>query len=87
MPFTVDGQWVPAKSSQPKKPVKVSLVRRGNNMVTVIQNLDLKETELTAFASKLKKKLGCGGAIKDDMIEIQGDKILQVNKYLKELGI
>lgn len=87
MPFTIDGQWVPAKSPQPKKPVKVSVLRRGNNTVTAIQNLDLNETELTTFASKLKKKLGCGGAIKDGMIEIQGDKIAQVKMYLKELGI
>lgn len=89
MPFTVDGQWVPTKtvSQTPKKPVKVRIVKRGKSILTVILNLTMTQSELTALASSLKKKLGCGGAIKDDTIEIQGDKIAQVVKYLADIGI
>ena len=89
MPFTVDGQWVPSKavSQIPKKPVKVRLVKRGQSILTVILNLAMTPIELTALASSLKKKLGCGGAIKEDSIEIQGDKVAQVLKYLAEIGI
>ena len=71
MPFTIDGQWVPSKtavSNTPQKPVKVRLVKRGKSILTVILNLSLPQNELAALASSLKKKLGCGGAIKDDSI-------------------
>ncbi len=90
MPFTIDGQWVPSKtavSNTPQKPVKVRLVKRGKSILTVILNLSLPQNELAALASSLKKKLGCGGAIKDDSIEMQGDKVTLVLKHLTEIGI
>ncbi len=90
MPFTIDGQWVPSKKTSdttPKKPVKVRLVKRGHSILTVILNLSMNEAEQAALASQLKKKLGCGGAIKDGAIEMQGDKVAQTLKYLAEIGI
>ncbi|EFB40340.1 hypothetical protein pah_c207o029 [Parachlamydia acanthamoebae str. Hall's coccus] len=39
------------------------------------------------MASDIKKKLGCGGAVKENDIEIQGDKVEQVKKMLMEKGI
>jgi translation initiation factor 1 len=90
MPFTIDGQWVPSKtavSNTPQKPVKVRLVKRGKSILTVILNLSLPQNELAALASSLKKKLGCGGAVKEDSIEMQGDKVTLVLKHLTEIGI
>jgi len=89
MPFTVDGQWVPSKTSSqtPHKPVKVRLIKRGNSVLTVILNLQMTSKELNELASSIKKKLGCGGAVKDDIIEIQGDKVDPVKKCLVEIGI
>lgn len=89
MPFTIDEQWVPSKivSKGPQKPVKVRLVKRGQSILTVILNLTIPQNERTALASLLKKKLGCGGAVKEDCIEIQGDKQAQVIKYLADIGI
>jgi translation initiation factor 1 len=88
MPFTIDGEWVskhtPKKNT---KPVKVRLVKRGKSTLTVVLNLNLPSNELTELASNLKKKLGCGGSVKDDDIEIQGDKVVLVKKYLADLGI
>lgn len=89
MPFNIDGQWVPSKAP-PKtnqKPVKVRLVKRGKSILTVILNLNLSEKELSDLASSIKKKLGCGGAVKEDVIEVQGDKVEQVRKALAEIGI
>ena len=89
MPFTMDGQWIPSKtaSSGVQKPVKVRLVKRGKNLLTVILNLVMTQEEMLDLSSSLKKKLGCGGAVKEDEVVIQGDKVAQVVKSLAEIGI
>lgn len=90
MPFTIGGEWIPNKpagSSIAKKPVKVRLVKRGNSILTVILNLAMNQSELADFLSSMKKKLGCGGTVKNTDIEIQGDKVEQVKKILNEMKI
>lgn len=47
--------------------------RKGKG-VCLISGLDLDDSALTKLAAELKKKCGCGGALKDGVIEIQGDK-------------
>lgn len=46
--------------------------RKGKG-VTLITGLPLGPEEMKKMALLLKKKCGCGGAIKDGVIEIQGD--------------
>lgn len=89
MPFNIGGDWIPSKASfkAPQKPVKVRLIKRGKSILTVILNLNMSSMEMTELASGIKKALGCGGTVKDDEIEVQGDKVDQVRKYLKEKGI
>ncbi len=90
MPFTIDGTWVPSKPEEPQtsgKPVKVRLIKRGKNMVTVVLNLQRSPAELAALASHIKKKLGCGGAVKEGEIEFQGDKVEPIKKCLLDSGI
>ena len=89
MPFTIDGQWIPSKkpTNISTKPVKVRLVKRGKSILTVILNLNMTNNEMNELASSMKKKLGCGGAVKEEVIEIQGDKVDQVIKCLKDAGI
>ena len=89
MPFNISGEWVPSKpaSKSSQKPVKVRLVKRGKSILTVILNLNLPPEELTNLASDIKKKLGCGGAVKENGIEIQGEKVIEVIKILKDHGI
>lgn len=87
MPFTIDGEWVPSKSPLEKKPIKVRLVKRGKSILTVILNLSLPPKEMEELASNLKRKLGSGGSIKDEAIEIQGDKVEHVKKCLLSMGI
>lgn len=89
MPFTIGGEWIPSESisTGPQKPVKVRLVKRGKNILTVILNLKMTQKELAELASNIKRKLGCGGAVKDNGIEIQGDKVDPVKKMLSEIGI
>ena len=89
MPFTFDGQWIPNKIEEPKKSglVKVRLVKRKQSILTVVLNLSMSHKDLVELASKIKKKLGCGGAVKENDIEIQGDKVDLVKKILEEIGI
>lgn len=88
MPFTIGGEWIPAeKPPDPKKKVKVILEKRGNSVVTVILNLPMSADKMEEISSSLKKKFGCGGAVKDLKVEIQGDKVSQVQEFLSKLGI
>ena len=94
MPFTFDGNWIAQdpklqekSSKEAQKPVKVRLVKRGKSILTVILNLSLSLEEKEDLSSKIKKKLGCGGCVKESDVEIQGDKVESVKKILLELGI
>ena len=88
MPFTFDGQWIAANNpcKGPKKTVKVRLIKRKQSVITAISNLDLTEKDMVELASNIKKSLGCGGSVKENTIELQGDKVDQVEKTLKRLG-
>jgi len=47
--------------------------RKGKG-VCLITGVDLDDAALEKLAAELKKKCGCGGAVKEGVIEIQGDK-------------
>ena len=49
--------------------------------------IDLDDAELTKLAAELKKKCGCGGAVKDGIIEIQGDKRDLIKSLLEAKGM
>ena len=40
---------------------------------TVIEGIDEKQIDLKIVAKKLKNKFACGGNVKDNKIELQGD--------------
>ena len=46
---------------------------RGGGTVIVISGIPLSASDIKELAGALKKKCGCGGTVKDDVIEIQGD--------------
>ncbi len=48
---------------------------RGGKTVTTISGVPLPEGELKALASELKRRCGTGGALKDGVIEIQGEHV------------
>ncbi len=61
------------KSRQPE-PVRMSFQRGAKGSgVTRIERLVLHPTLKEQLLSRFKKRLGCGGAIKDGALEIQGD--------------
>lgn len=46
---------------------------RGGGTVIVITGVPLADAQLKELAGALKKRCGCGGTIKNGVIEIQGD--------------
>ena len=46
--------------------------RKGKG-VTLITGIPLDDAALKSFAKKLKQRCGAGGAVKDGVVEIQGD--------------
>lgn len=59
--------------------------RKGSG-VCVITGLDLEDNALKLLAAELKKRCGCGGAVKDGVIEIQGDKRELLQQLLEQKG-
>ncbi len=59
--------------------------RRYGKPVTLVEGLgDGKEAK--ALAKKLKQKLACGGTVKDNSIELQGNQKHRVKEVLVNLG-
>ena len=60
---------------------------RGGKVVTTISGLQMTEVELKALTAELKKKCGCGGALKGGVIEIQGDRVGVVVDEIRKTGV
>ena len=59
---------------------------RAGKGVSVITGLPLAATHLEELASRLKKLCGAGGAVRDGIIEIQGDHRARLVNELLKLG-
>ncbi|MCB1705322.1 MAG: translation initiation factor Sui1 [Halioglobus sp.] len=59
---------------------------RGGKAVTLVKGLPLSGDALKTLATQLKKKCGVGGALKDDVVEIQGDQRTLLKTELEKLG-
>ncbi|WP_226066541.1 stress response translation initiation inhibitor YciH [Dickeya zeae] len=79
------------KAARPKGDGIVRIQRqtsgRKGKGVCLITGIDLDDTALDLLAAELKKKCGCGGAVKDGVIEIQGDKRDQLKQLLEAKGM
>jgi len=80
----IDDGWnevqTPRKSTiqdENKEPSKHQLFfakeKRRGKVVTLVGEFFMPKDEVTKVLKLLKKKLGCGGAYKDNMMEFQGD--------------
>lgn len=59
--------------------------RKGKG-VCIITGIDLDDRALVSLASELKRRSGCGGSVKDGVIEIQGDNREQLKQMLEQKG-
>lgn len=73
-----------AKEGQKIK-VRVERIKFGKR-ITIIEGLNEKEINLKDLAKKLKSKFACGGTVKDNKIELQGDQSYKVKRTLIEFG-
>lgn len=57
-----------------KEPLRLSFVRLGKGSgVTRVERLNMEPLLKQEMFSRLKKRLGCGGALKNGVLEFQGD--------------
>lgn len=70
------------------KAVRVRLDRkgRGGKSVTLIEGFQLTEKDREALLKQLKTRLGTGGALKEDLLEIQGDHRDTIISLLRDMG-
>ncbi|AVY98821.1 stress response translation initiation inhibitor YciH [Lelliottia sp. WB101] len=60
--------------------------RKGKG-VCLITGIDEDDAALAKLAAELKKRCGCGGAVKDGVIEIQGDNRELIKTLLEAKGM
>ena len=66
--------------------VRLEKKGRGGKTVTTVSGLPLELDALKTLGKKLKKKCGVGGAVKDGIIEIQGDHAEKIVAELRAEG-
>ena len=59
---------------------------RKGKTVTTVSGVPVRDAELKELAGKLKKRCGVGGAVKDGVIELQGDHRDKVVEILRADG-
>ena len=59
---------------------------RGGKSVTLIEGLQMSSKDKEALLKQLKACLGTGGAMKDTVLEIQGDHRDAIMTFLERLG-
>lgn len=75
----------PAKENPRSPKPHVRLERRMGKEVTVIAGLHTYGADrLDRMARELKRSFGCGGTVKDGVIELQGDRVETVRVWLQQ---
>ncbi|MDP3170372.1 MAG: translation initiation factor Sui1 [Polaromonas sp.] len=59
---------------------------RGGKSVTVVKGVPLAEPALVQLGKQLKAACGSGGTVKDGVIEVQGDHLVNLIELLKKQG-
>lgn len=82
----------PARTGAPAPaagPVRVGRETKGRKGagVTVVTGLAMPEAQLRELLSACKKRLGCGGTLRDGVLEFQGEHRDALLAHLASLGI
>ena len=81
-----------SEKDQPKKGPARAVVRmerkgRGGKEVTVVDQLGLKGADIENLLKELKNALGCGGAVEQDTLVLQGDQRKRLPAILEAKGV
>lgn len=60
--------------------------RRFGKLMTVVEGMDDKNIDLKELLKTLKTDCACGGTVKDNRLELQGDHKKKVKKMLMKRG-
>jgi len=74
------------RPAEQKVTVRLDRKSRGGKSVTVIEGLRMPGKEREVLLKQLKVKLGTGGTVKDDTLEIQGDHRDILMAALEKMG-
>ncbi|WP_420551019.1 translation initiation factor [Litorivicinus lipolyticus] len=67
--------------------VRLEKKGRGGKSVTTVTGLAMNADDIKSLGRALKKSVGVGGAVKDGIIEIQGDQVVKVLAALEAKGL
>ncbi|WP_026374474.1 stress response translation initiation inhibitor YciH [Aestuariibacter salexigens] len=91
--YSTDSGRIHTSSQAPQPPKGDGIVRirretkgRKGKGMSIIEGLGLDEKELKSLCKALKQLCGCGGAVKQFSIEIQGDNREKLKQYLEQKG-
>jgi translation initiation factor 1 len=59
--------------------------KKFGKIVTLVSGME-KGVDIKKVAKELKEELGCGGTVKEGVIELQGDHTRKIRQILVELG-
>lgn len=73
--------------TSPRAVVRYERAGRGGKEVTVVEQLNLSQAELSAWLKSFKAALGCGGVIEGTNLVLQGDHRKRLPALLTAKGV
>ncbi len=67
--------------------VRMERAGRGGKEVTVVEQLELMDSERAEWLKALKDVLGCGGVVEGEALVLQGDHRERVRAWLEKKGV
>lgn len=71
----------------PRAVVRLERKGRGGKEVTLVEQLELRPSELQDWLADFKRKLGCGGVVEGGALVLQGDSRERVRALLAARGV
>lgn len=85
--YSTDPDWGKGKKTPQPEPVRLSFQRGAKGSgVTRVERLIMHPSLKDKLLSELKRRLACGGVIKDGSLEFQGDHRDVLERELLERG-
>lgn len=79
-----DNSWVKASGNAK---MRLETGGRGGKAVTVLFNLPLEESEAKDMLKAMQAAFGCGGAMKDNTVELRGDVRAKVEAFFAKKNL